>query len=275
MKNFGKFYDALLEYKSKNGNLRVPHAFCCNDGYKLGLKVCYVRIYRDKLTDEEFNKLEKIGFIWRCKNKRQSFQEVYEMILKYIEEYGNSNIPVGYVTENGIRLGLIIYSFKNRSRKLSEEEAKKLKEIGIDFIRQKKNYNKFDKIYEELKTYVKQHGNCDVPRDYISDDGTELGASVVSIKGRKNRMSEKKIAKLDELGFKWGIHNRRLSFDEIYELIKEYKAEHGNCLIPFKYVAKSGARLGHSVYNIQHGFRKITEEQKKKLLEIGFYLRKN
>ncbi|MBO5141676.1 MAG: helicase associated domain-containing protein, partial [Clostridia bacterium] len=104
---------------------------------------------------------------------------------------------------------------------------------------------------------------------YVTVNGVKLGSIVHTIRkgDRKTTVEEK--AKLNELGFVWKCHDV-LSFDEVLELFKEYKEEHGNLLVPFNYVTADGIYLGRIVDSIRTGNRKTTAEEKNILNELGF-----
>ncbi len=59
-------------------------------------------------------------------------------------------------------------------------------------------------------------------------------------------------------------------FDQVIELLEEYKNEHGDLFVPAKYCTVDGIKLGSIVNNIRSGIRKTTAEEKEKLDELGF-----
>jgi len=65
--------------------------------------------------------------------------------------------------------------------------------------------SKWDRMFAELATYKRKHGDCKVPRKW--PDNLKLGEWVGG--QRKSRMKERvsddRIRRLDELGFVWDI----------------------------------------------------------------------
>ena len=59
-------------------------------------------------------------------------------------------------------------------------------------------------------------------------------------------------------------------FDQVIILLQEYKEQHGDCLVPFRYVTEDGIRLGHIVNSIRSGNKKTSEEEKTILDSLGF-----
>ena len=125
----------------------------------------------------------------------------------------------------------------------------------------------FDKVIELFEEYKKEYGDLLVPQKYVTANGINLGIVVSKIRTgrRKTTVEEKK--RLDEIGFVWNCH---VSFAEVIELLEEYKNEHSDLLVPYRYCTADGIKLGSIVSNIRTGARKTTAEQKAKLAEIGF-----
>ncbi|KAF0685958.1 Aste57867_22210 [Aphanomyces stellatus] len=72
---------ALETYKALYGDLKIPQVFNVpmHDpkwpqetwGFKLGRSICRLREYHSALSPERVELLSKMGFIWRCRRKRQ------------------------------------------------------------------------------------------------------------------------------------------------------------------------------------------------------------
>ena len=75
--------------------------------------------------------LDSIGFVWRQVHYKRSFDEIYELILKYKSIHGDCLIPATYVTEDGEKIGLAVMNLRARKSKLSLEEIKALDNIGF------------------------------------------------------------------------------------------------------------------------------------------------
>ena len=86
--------------------------------------------------------------------------------------------------------------FKKRG-KLSTDKIRRLDEIGFvwDLLDEQ-----WESRFNELLTYKTEHGNANVPQDTIG-----LGAWVMTQRAanKKGKISEERIQKLDEIGFKW------------------------------------------------------------------------
>ena len=91
----------------------------------------------------------------------------------------------------------------------------------------------WEENFQKLKEYKAIHGDCSVPFRYNED--TRLGTFVSRQRqrDRKGILKEEERAKLDELGFDWTGKRilRPVSWNRKLQELKEYKEEHGHCLV--------------------------------------------
>ena len=95
--------------------------------------------------------------------------------------------------------------------KINPEHIAKLDAIGFEWDPQRARWNI---MYEKLLDFYHERGHCQVPKGY--QDDTELANWVRNQRleyanlqrGRKSRMSEDRIAKLNSIGFKWSTSHR-------------------------------------------------------------------
>lgn len=204
MKNFDKFVERLLLYKSEFGHCAVLSHYQTKDGYWLGFKVKYVREHKDNLSEYELNALEKIGFEWVSRFKKRSFDEIYPALEAYVEEFGNCNVKGDYVTQNGIKLGMYVKEFRDGRFKTSEEQKEMLNKLGFDWQKHRTRLT-FDELYELIKEYTKKYGNCCIPRYYKTIDGITLGIYVNNMRHGYRKTSDEQKQLLDDLGFVWSF----------------------------------------------------------------------
>ncbi len=131
-------YQAAVQYHREHGNLDVPYYYVNSNGIKLGVWIANTRFAmrnagtgRAELTEEQKKRLDALGMIWENKNNAL-WERSYAEACRYQKKYGNLNIPITYVTEDGCHLGRWIRIQKNSyQNRLSEERRKKLNAIGI------------------------------------------------------------------------------------------------------------------------------------------------
>lgn len=166
-----KNYQAALNYFKEHGNLDVPSYYRTEDGMRLGEWLLRLkRVYRGErggsaeLTAEQINRLNEIGISWNSKYDN-AWENAYKAVCDYKKEYGNLDIPVAFVTEDGCRIGRWIRHQKEKYETLSLSRRKKLNAIGLN----NKKSNPWEEKFGLLEKYKKEHGNLKIPADYVAD----------------------------------------------------------------------------------------------------------
>lgn len=91
---------------------------------------------------------------------------------------------------------------------MKEERIAQLDEIGMV-------WNIFDakweKAYALAAAYYEENGNLNIPRSYVTAAGERLGQWVASQQWAypKGKLTEERIAKLDEIGMRWEKSNSK------------------------------------------------------------------
>ena len=131
-------YYAAVQYHQEYGNLDVPYYYVNPEGVKLGVWIANTRFARRnedsgraKLTDEQIARLNELGMIWENRNNAV-WEKAYAAACRYRKQHGSLNIPVAYVTEDGLHLGRWIRKQRNTySKGMNAERRRKLEEIGV------------------------------------------------------------------------------------------------------------------------------------------------
>ena len=94
-------------------------------------------------------------------------------------------------------------------------------------------------MFERLKEYKEEYGDCLVPQRYEDDPklghwvATQRRVSTVDDKTKQERRD-----KLNSIGFVWSVRTRGRSskrdkkWNDKFERLVQYKQEHGDCLVP-------------------------------------------
>ncbi len=130
-------YHAAVRYHREHGNLDVPYYYVDSDGVKLGVWIANTRFARRnagssraELSDDQIARLDELGMIWENRNN-VTWERSYAAACRYRKKYGNLNIPVAYVTEDGCHLGRWIRSQRSSSKSRNIDRRRKLEAIGI------------------------------------------------------------------------------------------------------------------------------------------------
>ena len=121
------------------------------------------------------------------------------------------------MTAAGERLGQWVESqqWAYPKGKLTEEQVERLSRIGMYWGN--RNDRKWNEGYQEAKRYFDAHGDLNVPAEYVSPGGYNLGNWVKRQRYTRQNpeksgavLTEERIAKLDEIGMRWGKADSRL-----------------------------------------------------------------
>jgi len=152
--------------------------------------------------------------------------------------------------------------------KLSEERINLLNGIGFEWERRVG----WDKRFEQLKRYKKDHGDCNVPRKYKANP--QLGEWVHEQRKlyKNGKLPKERIESLQGIGFSWERH-KIVGWDERFDQLEAYKKKHGHCRVPAKYTANPPLGIWvdtqRQAYKEQGG-RKISKDRINRLKSIGF-----
>lgn len=210
---------------------------------KLGLKLSSIRSTGRYVKDDNNRKkqLDELGFEWRLRDHthkqqlgEQLFEQIYEALVLYKENIdAELNVSPSYVIPAdetwpehlwNLKLGEYVQSIKDKDKLVfgHEEREKRLKELGLTFEESKKIRNsikRFEMVCKALEVYKNIYGDLLVPQAFTvpSDDaqwdeelhGLKLGARVNAIRsqGALVAKDQKRMDKLNEMGFVWELHN--------------------------------------------------------------------
>lgn len=238
--SWNRNYQAAQKYFQIHGNLNVPAGYETADGVRLGGWISNLRTYRKNqaqqhyLSPERIRLLDDIGMTWSVSD--QLWQQYYAACLEYSREHHDLEVPLSYVTENGVRLGTWIQAVRSayrnpeKRKRLSEKQIQALNELGMTW--KKKSDTQWERGYAAASAYYRTYGNLNVPTTYQTPDGFRLGRWLCRQRERQDIPAAQQ-AKLDRLGMTW---KKEDSWQIRFELAKNYYLRHGDLDIPAGYV---------------------------------------
>ncbi|RHV52902.1 Helicase associated domain protein [Faecalibacterium sp. OM04-11BH] len=211
------YFSEASIYYAEHGNLNVPKLYTTPGGLSLGVWLVTQRRVREgqiqgNLTEQQIARLDSIGMVWSVFDAK--WEMAYALAAAYYEENGNLNIPRFYVTATGERLGQWVASqqWAYPKGKLTDEQVERLNRIGMYWGN--RNDRQWNEGYQEAKRYFDAHGDLNVPADYVSPSGYNLGNWVKRQRYTRHNpekscavLTEERIAKLDEIGMRWETRN--------------------------------------------------------------------
>ena len=279
----GHYQEAKAFYQD-NGHLRIPKTYVTPSGISLGAWLATQRkAYQGKapgrLTTEQAERLTLIGMDWGSGSDR-GFERGLAALEAYVKAHGDADVPTGYVTKDGFSLGKWVSNIRQRKKgasgkALTERQAMLLDQIGMIWDRASCQW---ERNYEKANAYFLAHGDLDVPRGYMTEDGTALGvwlenqrSAYAGTKKGAARLSEEQARRLEGIGMEWGMRQDK-KWEERYRLAKRYYNAFGDLKIPSSYVTEDGCLLGRWLMRQREQSRKHTlrAERRELLRRIGF-----
>ena len=253
----------LVAYKDEFGNCLVPKRFKFND-FNLGRWVGAQRLYKEQLTPERLDRLNKLGFVWDAHNAQ--WKEGFKHLVAYKEEFGDCWVPSLFKSKAiYFDLGGWVDEQRLRKEQITPEQLNRLNELG--FVWEIVNW---ELGYKHLVTYKEEFGDCLVPMSFKSSQ-FNLGSWVNKQRLKKDKLTTERLDQLTELGFVWGPMGRAndLHWEDILKYLVIYKEEFGDCLVPSPFTFND-YDLGSWVNKQRLRKDKLKPQRLESLNELGF-----
>jgi hypothetical protein len=252
-------FSYLKMYKDREGHCRVPQKHKEN-GFALGSWVSDVRGGNIKLSVEQRQRLDALGFVWN--SLEADWSEGFNYLKTYKGREGHCRVPQSY-RENGFRLGGWVSLQRGNRDRMSAERRQQLDTLGFIWAALP---NKWEEGFSRLKAYKEREGDCRVRALHV-ENGFRLGSWVGVQRGNRHRMSGERRQRLDKLGFVWDI--LRYQWGEGFSYLQAFKKREGHCRVAALHI-ENGFRLGSWV-SLQRGNKdKMSAEQRQRLDTLGF-----
>ncbi len=289
-KTFNESYELAKEYYETYGNLRVPYNYITLDGFNLSMWIFNIRsLYKKgKLDSAKIDMLNKIGMIW---NPIRSWNESYDIAVKYFNIYGNLDLEEDYIVDDFSLLDWLNYQRKLKlDSKLSKQKQELLDKLNFNWsLEQDVVLEKLDwyGMYELAKKYFLEYKNLKVKRGFRTfdgithdDNGYRLGAWISRQRNFKknNKLTSEQIKALDGINMIWNENIVYKTWDESYEIAKKFYMTFGHLSVGtgFKTIdgcsyIEDGYDLGSFIYLQRKKYDRnlLSDEQISKLDAIG------
>lgn len=272
-----KGFASAQKYRTEHGDLLVPVRYRDKNDFALGEWIVYnrQRYLGGNLTQNRIERLEAIGMVWSTSN--DLWEQNYAAATQYYLEHGDLEVPIKYETPSGFGLGVWLGAQRaaHKAGELPQEQVERLDALGMDWTN--RNDRKWMSLYDVAAAYYHEHGNLNVPSEYVTPDGVLLGKWVARQRyaylnpdRSSARVTPERKTLLDKLGMVWEKYD---PWQERYDLALAYKTEHGDLEIPSVYKTADGVWLGSWVNRqrqaLNSGSSALSSERRK-LLRILF-----
>ena len=268
-----KGFASAQKYRTEHGDLLVPVRYRDKNDFALGEWIVYnrQRYLGGNLTQNRIERLEAIGMVWSTSN--DLWEQNYAAATQYYLEHGDLEVPIKYETPSGFGLGVWLGAQRaaHKAGELPQEQVERLDALGMDWTN--RNDRKWMSLYDVAAAYYHEHGNLNVPSEYVTPDGVLLGKWVARQRHAylnpdrsSARVTPERKALLDKLGMVWEKYD---PWQERYDLALAYKTAHGDLEIPSVYKTADGVWLGSWVnrqrQTLNSGSSALSSERRKLL----------
>lgn len=268
-----KGFASAQKYRTEHGDLLVPVRYRDKNDFALGEWIVYnrQRYLGGNLTQNCIERLEAIGMVWSTSN--DLWEQNYAAATQYYLEHVDLEVPIKYETPSGFGLGVWLGAQRaaHKAGELPQEQVERLDALGMDWTN--RNDRKWMSLYDVAAAYYHEHGNLNVPSEYVTPDGVLLGKWVARQRyaylnpdRSSARVTPERKALLDKLGMVWEKYD---PWQERYDLALAYKTEHGDLEIPSVYKTEDGVWLGSWVSRqrqaLNSGSSALSSERRKLL----------
>ena len=268
-----KGFVSAQKYRTEHGDLLVPVRYRDKNDFALGEWIVYnrQRYLGGNLTQNRIERLEAIGMVWSTSN--DLWEQNYAAATQCYLEHGDLEVPIKYETPSGFGLGVWLGAQRaaHKAGELPQEQVERLDALGMDWTN--RNDRKWMSLYDVAAAYYHEHGNLNVPSEYVTPDGVLLGKWVARQRyaylnpdRSSARVTPERKTLLDKLGMVWEKYD---PWQERYDLALAYKTEHGDLEIPSVYKTADGVWLGSWVSRqrqaLNSGSSALSSERRKLL----------
>lgn len=258
-------YEMVKRFAEREGHSRVPQSHK-EDGVALGSWVTVQRGIRNTMSRERRALFEHLpGWSWEPHEDR--WHRTYKLVQQFGDREGHTRVPDRYI-EDGVNVGSWVLTQRMSRDKLSAERKQLLESLPgwvWDAYTER-----WERGYSRLVKYTKENGTSQVPTQYVTEDGFQLGQWVNTARSRKKAGSLRTeyARQLEELAG-WTWTPKADSWGRAYERLLEYVKKHGDALVPQSYVV-DGFLLGAWVAAQRRNYAKGTLacDREKQLTEV-------
>jgi len=258
----------LTEYTRQHGHARPGSENLAVGGYKLGQWVSTQRVKKGSLSDMQVARLESLNG-WSWSELDSKWEEAFSVLMSYVIEVGDSQVPLRHITIDGFNLGQWVGSQRKKRKLLSDDRVLRLESLngwswGV-------LNDEWKRGFECLREYVERTGNARVPVNYKAMDDFDLGLWVRNKRRDRAKLGVDKTVLLELLnGWIWGSTDYK--WDQGFAYLNEHVCKYGHARPKKGYLTDDGFNLDRWVRS-QRGKRHKNKNrnglstEKKKMLE--------
>ena len=249
------YWYGLLEKYTAENNGAIPLAhYKTPSGDKLGRWCIKQRTLRYSMPRERLEHLEKIpSWVWDVADAE--WDANYNKLLAFRKLNGSFFSIKQYPDKKVGR-----WAKRQRNSYLSGE----LSPDRISLLEKIPNWiwsseARWENQFNAFLEVVEKEGTSLLTVDFLTDNGDQIGTWIDTQRQNKDQLSEKQIAKLENLP-DWSWHPNKDRWFEGFNNLKEYCDAHGTSLVLQSYKTSDGYPLGRWLNTQRRNFQRLDEE---------------
>jgi len=292
--NWRESYLALLEYRKRFGDCRVPQDWKENQKLAKWVSTQRVQYARSKISRERIALLEKIGFDWDL--GKATWDERFADLCAFKERFRHTRVKAKWSENPFLGAWVVEQRYNRRKGKLRDDYFERLNSVGFEWdgrvVAKPKVKMPADpdrhwrEIFERFKTYVAAKGASAV--EVVDEETKKLNKWMLYQRQAKKRgvLSEARIKALNEIGFVWQRNARRTgaraprspavevpitrTWEEMFSELVVFFKLHGHCNVPDDWTAQPELAGWVAMQRRAKKQSRLTPEQVSRMEEIGF-----
>lgn len=196
-------YNKLKEFYADHGHCLILKSDVPNKRVRDWLHEELLSYKLGKIEDKNVALLDELHVDWKSFGKQwEKWEDSYRKLVRHTEKTGDANISQ---LIKGLGPWLSAQRVSYRQNNLSVSKIILLDSIGINWNPSGNNELKWTEKFQLLVDFKNKNGHSNISRRELPDPGIWVSAQRTAY--RLNRLTDKRIRKLKEIGFEWSIRH--------------------------------------------------------------------
>ncbi len=256
-------FAALEEYVKRESHAEVPMRYKTAEDFRLGSWVQRQRKNREKLSLEQVDRLDRLGFVWDP--IAEKWEEGFAALVSFVKEYSHARVPRSHETNRKFPLGNWVGTQRRNKDKLSKELIERLDRLGFVWD---PNAEIWEEGFAALEEYVKRESHAEVPMRYKTAEDFRLGSWVQRQRKNREKLSLEQVDRLDRLGFVWDPIAEK--WEEGFAALVSFVKEYSHARVLQDHINQENFQLGKWVSTQRSRKKELSNERIDRLNSIGF-----
>jgi hypothetical protein len=271
-------FAALAKFRRKHGHCLVSRKRQGNSRLAKWVAEQRAMRRRGKLRSDRFRRLEQLGFAWNYQDGLWDRQ--FTELKAYRRLHGHCQVPARSKEYPSLGNWVHFQRVQKRAGCLSAKRARRLKQIGFDWISRGRLAGFRDSTYWETKwermlsalvKFKGRFGHCRVPAGRSGDPTLRGWVSRQRKLKRQGLLRKDRRRRLEALGFDWRpAASANLRWERCFQRLAEFHRRFGHCHVPAEWA--ENRTLGGWVVKTRMLRRtgRLSADKVRRLDKIGF-----